>query len=120
MQTVLVVDDEASMRSIVCDVLEAAGYRVLEAANGAAALARAATAEAPVDLVLTDLAMPGMDGLTLVRHLRAAHPDLRVLIMSGLPEPDQAGVARETFLQKPFTSDALEQAVREALAVPAR
>ena len=116
MQTVLVVDDEASLRSIVCDVLEAAGYRVLTAADGAAALALAATAEAAVDLVVTDLTMPGMDGLTLIRHLRTAHPDLRVLIMSGFPQHYETGAARETFLAKPFTSDALERAVRETLA----
>jgi CheY-like chemotaxis protein len=113
--TVLVVDDQDHLRSIVRDVLEAAGYRVLEAENGAEALTAAAAAGAEVDLVLTDLTMPGMDGWQLVERLRSTRPGLPALIMSGLAERDEASKS-EAYLAKPFTAEALEEAVRRTLA----
>jgi two-component system, cell cycle sensor histidine kinase and response regulator CckA len=114
--TVLVVDDQDHLRSIVRDVLEAAGYRVLEAANGAEALTAAAGAGADVDLVLTDLTMPGMDGWQLVERLRSTRPGLPALIMSGLAERDEAASTSQAYLAKPFTAEALQEAVRRTLA----
>jgi two-component system, cell cycle sensor histidine kinase and response regulator CckA len=117
--TVLVVDDEAPLRAIVRDVLEGAGYRVREAADGEAALTLLAGRD-PVDLLVTDMAMPGMDGATLGRRARRIKPGLSVLVMSG--DADQARVSlpdAQGFLTKPFTTAGLEQAVRDALAAPA-
>jgi len=117
--TVLVVDDEAPLRSVIRDVLELAGYRVLEAEDGATALALAGQEDARVDLLVTDVTMPVMDGTALVREFRARHPGTRVVVMSGLAEHAQAAEKGDAFLSKPFTTATLEQAVREALAASA-
>jgi CheY-like chemotaxis protein len=113
--TVLVVDDNEALRGVVRDVLEGAGYAVLEAVDAASALETAA--RHPVQLLLTDLVLPGMDGVALAQRLRVARPGVRVLYMSGQLGDSVTGPARPTgFLAKPFTAAALEDAVRTALA----
>ena len=114
-RTVLVVDDEASLRAIVRDVLEEAGYRVLEAADAAEAIRAAGPAASSVDLVLTDVNLPGRGGVALVQELKAMRSELPVVVMSGATEGQGSGLPA-AFLSKPFTSQALEQTIREALA----
>ena len=117
METVLLVDDNASVRSIVRQMLERFGYSVLEA-GGEAELVELLE-EHPVDLLLTDLMLKQSDGAQLARHALARRPGLRVLYISGYPRSflDGYGVPAEAgFLQKPFTAAVLAQAVREALA----
>ena len=82
-QTILVVDDEAAIRSLVTTVLAADGYQVVEASDGDAALRRADDGDDGIDLLLTDVRMPGMDGFVLARSFLKSHPGAKVLFMSG-------------------------------------
>ena len=84
METVLVVDDDQAVRRLASRILSEAGYRVIEAGHPEAALAEAAATR--VDLVLTDVFMPGMSGAELASHLRADAPGLPVLLMTGAPD----------------------------------
>jgi PAS domain S-box-containing protein len=119
-ETVLVVEDDPDVRSTVCSILERSGYRVLAASDGAEAQAVWKERGSEVDLVMTDLVMPGgLTGLELAQLLRRDRPGLRVLYVSGYSE-EFAGRRIELgpgehFLQKPFTLDSLLQAVRSAL-----
>ena len=117
-ETVLLVDDVALVRALVKDLLSEAGYQVLEAADGNEALAISARHDGAIDLLLTDLAMPGMNGQQLARELNARRPGIKILFMSAYP-PESAqlsGVAAETFLQKPFNPDDLHLKIRRTLA----
>jgi signal transduction histidine kinase/ActR/RegA family two-component response regulator len=113
--TVLLAEDDRSFRELMRAALERAGYRVLEAADGRAALDVAARYEGRIDLLLTDLVMPGLDGRRLVERLTPGRPEMRVLFVSGytadlLSEVDLAKGGR-AFLQKPFTMNELIQQV---------
>ncbi|MDD5761361.1 MAG: PAS domain S-box protein [bacterium] len=118
-ETVLVVEDETSVREIVDRVLSAKGYRVLTASDGSEGLRMAGEYNGPIDLLLTDLVMPGMGGRQLATRLAAGRPGVKVLFMSGYTEDaiSHEGVleAGLSFIQKPFTSDALLRKVREIL-----
>ncbi len=119
-ETVLLVEDEDLVRGLVRQVLEAQGYRVLEAAHGRAALAlERVHAHEPLHLLVSDVVMPQMDGPTLARALRARRPDLPVLFMSGYSDTGSRGAATElphsAFLQKPFAPALLARAVRDVL-----
>ena len=118
-ETVLVAEDESSVRTLAERLLELDGYRVLAASNGAEALRVAAAHAGPIDLLLTDIVMPGMSGWDLGLKLRALRPDVVIVAMSGYPGGTDAGASVETlgasFLPKPFSRDALARAVREAL-----
>lgn len=111
-ETVLLVEDEPSVRALARAVLQARGYTVLEATNGAEAY-RSGTV-AGVDLVLTDVVMPEMGGPELVRQLRAERPALKVLYMSG-HSGKQGALGAEAVLEKPFTLDSLSKKVRDVL-----
>jgi hypothetical protein len=117
--TVLVVDDEPAVRAIVARVLEQGGYRVLQAHDGAEAL-DAVARTGPPGLVLTDVIMPGVGGIELVRRLRERWPALPVLFISGYSAAslDGQGVigSEEDLLQKPFSPDELLRRVTAALA----
>jgi CheY-like chemotaxis protein len=117
-ETVLVVEDDASVREIAVRALRARGYQVLEAANGVEALAVAERLGNRIDVLVTDMVMPQMGGLDLAEKLRALRPRLRALFTSGYTE-DNAAQLREIgdarFLQKPFTGSALARRVREVL-----
>jgi CheY-like chemotaxis protein len=119
---VLVVDDEATIRSLVRRILEKHGYEVREAKSGNDALWRAGEDPDPVDLLLTDVVMPGMDGRELARRFSAVRPDTRILLMTGYSERarDPGGAAPPTFdpyavVEKPFTAGQLLAAVERAL-----
>jgi DNA-binding response OmpR family regulator len=122
--TLLLVEDEASVRAIAREMLVASGFRVHEAATGPEALTVAQRATPPIDLLITDLVLPGMSGAELAERLRAARPALRVLFTSGHSDEaiDRLGVSRTdpTFLQKPFTFEAFVGKVRGVLAHPAQ
>lgn len=120
-ETILLVDDEIMVRRLVCRILEMQGYTVLEASGGMDALRICKRHEGQIHLLLTDVLMPEMNGRTLAERVTALRPHIRVLYMSGDPDPLIALVAIRAeiaFIQKPFTTDALACKVREALGTP--
>jgi len=118
-ETVLVVDDEATVRSVVREILQATGYLVLEAGSGEEALRICAGQEGPIHLLLTDVMMPKMSGPEVAQRLARMRPELRVLYMSGYSDDAliRHGLVTQgtAFLQKPFTPDSLAHKVREVL-----
>jgi signal transduction histidine kinase len=120
-RTVLVVEDEADLRTLVALLLRNAGYAVLEAASGDEAYLVAAHHDGPIDLLLTDLVMPEQDGFTVARRLRDARPGIAVAYMSGYTERlDVHGDQDSLLLGKPFLPEALFAHVRRALDQGAR
>jgi PAS domain S-box-containing protein len=118
-ETVLLVEDEESVRQLVRETLAAKGYRVVEADNGESGVAVAAKHQGKIDLVITDVVMPGMGGRELVKQLAQTRPETKVLYLSGYTEDAivsegtiESGAA---FLQKPFTLQNLARKVREVL-----
>jgi two-component system cell cycle sensor histidine kinase/response regulator CckA len=120
--TVLLVEDEDLVRSLATRVLEARGYRVFAAPSAADALDLHARATDRVDLVVTDVVMPGLGGRQLAERLRERQPGLRVLFMSGYTTDEvlRQGIQEEEehFIQKPFTPDGLARKVRDVLVQP--
>jgi two-component system, cell cycle sensor histidine kinase and response regulator CckA len=118
-ETLLLVEDEAAVRTSARRLLERQGYTVVEARHGADALRIFEEGGRPIDLVLTDLVMPEMGGRELVERLRARHPGVKVLYMSGYSERAVAvdGVMppRTGFVEKPFTVEQLIRRTREIL-----
>ena len=118
-ETVLLVEDEAGVRFLARRILERSGYRVLEASNGDDAERLFDEYEQRIDLVVTDVVMPGCGGVELVGRLRRRVPALRVLYMSGYTEQSaahEAGIDRGApFVEKPFTAADFTRHVREAL-----
>jgi len=115
--TVLVVEDEEMVRTLLRKTLGKCGYRVLEAAGGAEALAIAAAYPDAIDLLLSDLVMPGMSGRELHARILPLRPDIRALFVSGYSADAVADPGPASrFLAKPFTPSDLVRRVREALA----
>jgi two-component system, cell cycle sensor histidine kinase and response regulator CckA len=116
--TILVVDDNHEVCHFISKVLLPRGYTVLPAFTPAEAI-RAAAAQA-LDLLIVDLGLPQMDGLTLAARLKAAQPGLRTIYISGYPGFEMEGItgaaSEAFFLKKPFLPDLLLAKVREALA----
>jgi len=123
--TILLVEDEEAVRSFAARALRMRGYQVLEAGGGEEALEIVRDAGATIDLVITDVVMPNMDGPTMVRNIKATHPELPVIFMSGYAEEafrknDQSSEDIH-FLPKPFGLKQLAAKVKEVLsAQPAR
>jgi two-component system cell cycle sensor histidine kinase/response regulator CckA len=119
-QKILVVDDEENIRLITQATLEKNGYEVITAVDGTDALGVYAQNGDEIALVLTDMAMPYMDGLAMIRALKRIDPDARIVAMSGLMSPEQmvelGSLGIDTHLSKPFTADNLLSAVAEHLA----
>jgi CheY-like chemotaxis protein len=112
---VLVVDDVESVRRLIRRVLEHGGHRVLEARDGVEALA--CLAENPaVELVLTDLRMPNMDGWELATRLSGRSPRVPVLFMSGFDEHLASDTVAGPVLPKPFTSERLDELIRQVIS----
>jgi two-component system, cell cycle sensor histidine kinase and response regulator CckA len=118
-ETVLVVEDEMQVRKLICSLLLANHYKVLEASRPAQAVTIVESYEGRIDLLLTDVVMPKMDGIELAQVVREKRPETRVLFMSGYPEVLRAGIVvrttAESILAKPFHANALLQAVRSVL-----
>jgi two-component system cell cycle sensor histidine kinase/response regulator CckA len=121
-ETLLLVEDEAAVRTFMSDILEASGYKLLVAGDGAEALSVGGTYRGPIHLLITDVVMPRMGGATLAGRLAPLRPETRVLYISGYTDDSLAhrGVLGPdvAFLEKPFSSDALLRKVREVLDGP--
>jgi len=124
LETILLVEDESSLRNLLRQFLESQGYTVLEAAAGAAAIQICNSPPGPIHLLLTDLIMPGINGRELARRVCAMRPETKVLYMSGYTENVithnailEEGIA---LLQKPFSLSTLKTKVREKLSSASR
>ncbi len=118
-ETILLVEDEPQVRALARGILTRAGYTVLEAEHGVAALELCERFQQPIQLVLTDVVMPMMSGRELVERLRTVRPEAKVLLMSGYTDDTivhhgllDRGVA---YLQKPIMPETLTKKVREVL-----
>lgn len=117
-ETVLVVDDEAYVLDLVKQILSACGYKVLSAEGPAEALEVLAKYADEVKLLVTDITMPGLDGVELAKKLLPICPDLKVLFISGFSDgpPERTDLGRNSaFLAKPFSTGTLVQKVRALL-----
>jgi CheY-like chemotaxis protein len=121
-ETILLVEDDPTVRAMVREILASTGYRVIEAGSPEDALALARGAEA-IDLLLTDVVMPGMGGVALALGVWAVRPDVRVLYMSGFAQDaavigGMLGAGLVAFVAKPFTASGLTTGVRDLLDAP--
>lgn len=121
-QFILVADDEASIREITSATLEAYGYRVETANDGTDALIKYFAKQTEFDALITDVAMPYMDGVATVRALRQVNPGLKVLMVSGNAShrrtAENAGLHIQGFLEKPYTAETLLNALASVLTLP--
>ena len=122
-RTILIVEDDPPLRQLVHRMLEAAGFGLIEAPSGEQALSLARRTRGSIDLLVTDIVLPHMDGFDLAEAITRLHPETRVLYMSGYADRSVAvrGGLKEVdapFLLKPFTKSQLEQKVAEALSAP--
>ena len=121
-ETILLAEDEQDVREVAREFLESGGYTVIEAHNGAEALRLAAEHKATIDLLVTDMVMPGMTGKELAGRLRHQHSGIGVIYMSGYSEQTAAETtqadANMLLLTKPFSRGSILRTVREALNVP--
>ncbi|MDH4235781.1 MAG: response regulator [Nitrospira sp.] len=122
-ETILLVEDEPSLRTVAQDILTRNGYEVLAASDGEDALKQYSRSQKPIHLLLTDIVMPKMRGSKLAERMTALQPDLKVLFMSGYAEDSmtaEGGLEQQrSFLQKPFTVSTLLEAVHNLLNRPA-
>ena len=118
-ETILLAEDDGPIRELMRRMLEAHGYRVLEARNGHEARALAAAHRTPIDLLVTDVAMPGISGFDLADMVIGCHPEAKVLFITG--HADRVAVrgglkeSRRPFLLKPYTQVDLAQKIRDVL-----
>ena len=118
-ETIMVAEDETMVRNLVLKVLARDGYTVMSAESGEACLEILRTHDGPLDLLLSDVVMPGMNGKELYEEVRKLYPEVKVLLMSGYTQDiiTDRGVLRDgtPFIQKPFTIAALASQVRAIL-----
>lgn len=118
--TILLVEDEATVREVTREALEMGGYRVLTADGPAAAAHIARDESTAIDLLLTDVVMPGINGVELARQIRELRPELATLFMTGYAESEILRVAAQSapqrHIKKPFTVNSLLAGVADALA----
>jgi two-component system cell cycle sensor histidine kinase/response regulator CckA len=123
-ETILLVDDEPQVVGLVREMLRQQGFGVIGATDGEEALRIARTRDGRIDLLLTDIVMPQLNGRELADRMKTVRRGLRVLYMSGFMEDAilkyyGISIAGIPFLQKPFTQETLERKVREVLDAPA-
>jgi DNA-binding response OmpR family regulator len=119
MDTILIVDDEPMILELLTTILRTAGFAVLTASSGASALSIARLHFQEIKLMITDVAMPGMDGPTLARRLTTDNPDLPVVFMSGTYDGTQFERGeRSRFVAKPFSAAELLADVKALLSQP--
>ena len=118
-ENIILVEDEEAVRELVMEGLQRDGYSILAAGNALEALSLIERHSRPIDLLLTDLRMPGMNGIDLARRLMPLHPGMKVLLMSGYSEEEIGEFVQKepgtAFLQKPVTPSLLSRKVREVL-----
>ncbi len=118
--TLLVVDDDATVRTVTARALQACGFTVLLAADGAEGIEVFRAHQREIVLILLDLTMPGLDGEATFLQIRAASPDARVILMTGYSEEEElqrfAGRGLAGFVQKPYRVSELREAVFRAIA----
>jgi len=121
-ETILLVEDNEVLRGMAARALRSSGYQVLEAGTGEDALSVGERRETRIDLLLTDMVLPGMSGRALAYRLGVRHPQIRTLVMSGYPPdetaPSDARPVDADYLMKPFTCTILSAKVREVLDAP--
>ena len=119
-ETVLIIEDDPGVRHLARRTLEAVGYQVLEAADGLDGLRLVEQHSSEIDLVLTDIEMPRLDGISVARQIAAKYPRIGVVCMSGrVPEDsfqERYGLALPPFLAKPFSFDDLTRTTSETIA----
>jgi CheY-like chemotaxis protein len=113
--TVLLVEDRADVRGVARSMLESVGYQVLEASGGEQAIHIAGLQAAPIDLLLTDIVMPGIDGTEVVERLMPSRPQMKIIFMSGYPGRLPLSPASAAYLQKPFTRAKLIEVLRQVM-----
>jgi len=120
--TVLLVEDEEGIREVTAMLLSHLNYSVICAACGADAIEKFRNYQGPIDVLLTDVVMPGMTGLALAQTLCTLNPELRTIVMSGFSGDDMPHDATLPFLEKPFTREKLARVLRAVFEnnVPAR
>src|SRR5262249_19742702 len=116
MATVLVVDDDSGIRKLVSTILEMSGHQVLTASNGLEGLMVYSSYHSRLDLVITDIDMPQMNGVELVSRIRAIDPRTNIIVMSGRPLDDLPGLEDCVKLPKPFQLEELRTIVNRELA----
>ena len=121
-ELILIIDDEAAIREIARETLEAYGYKAITASNGSEGVAAYVENREKIKVVITDSAMPGMDGKAVARALKEINPDVRIIASSGLTTEERvdtrSGSEVETFLKKPYTAEKLLKALAAVLSVP--
>jgi CheY-like chemotaxis protein len=123
-ELILIADDEAAVREITKQILEAYGYQVLLAKDGTEALVHYAEKREEIRVVVTDMMMPFMDGAATIRALRNISPTVKIIATSGLATSGQAneaaGLGVDSFLAKPYTAEALLETLRNVLGATQR
>jgi two-component system cell cycle sensor histidine kinase/response regulator CckA len=115
--TILLAEDTAALRGILVEFLTASGYTVLEAADAKEAVNLAAQHNGPIDILLTDIVMPGLLGTELLTEIRKSRPRIRPIFMSGYSDKKFTDIDKTAvYLQKPFALTLLAQKVKSALA----
>ena len=124
-KTILIADDESTIRAYVGNILRRAGFQLIEASDGADALVQVQEEGRPIDLLVTDIRMPRMDGIALARSMTELYPNIPIIYISGYPfdfeeERSKSPKRACAFLSKPFTRKDLLDAVEKCLASPGR
>jgi CheY-like chemotaxis protein len=115
-ETILLVEDEEALRAATCEFLQSRGYTVLAAGDGAEAMRICEQHTGNIDVILTDLVMPGMDGVEVAKAVATRYPDIHVLYMSGyIDRSREEPGAGAVLLQKPFDLTVLASKLRAVL-----
>jgi len=120
--TILLVEDEPEVRNVICRVLGKHGFTVLQASDGQDALQLLSQQTEPIDLLISDVVMPNMNGIELRKRLLETRPDLKVIFLSGYPEGmlqrETLATANTYLMEKPFTPGQLADKVKGVLGLP--